>query len=242
MKKLFLSILVISIVIFSSIGCMQKAPFEVTERMWDEDKESVNTSYKDIIVSFYISKTGHEIVFLGEKYHYILDQGSYEFAELLKSKEMLNLKQKNFEINAELDTDDNRVIKLNISSIIPSSELSNTQKNWLATHKFIPRDKPIYVGQVPDPLYVSSPTYRNITVYQKSFLIIGKRYIANKELNNKAIKLKQARQLHIRGHIYQDVSKLKKIAMTPLTLGGDTALNIIVVGGNILIIPLLVFF
>ena len=238
MKKLFILILAIAVFVLSSIGCMQRPPFEITEDIWDKDKESVNTSYTDTVVSFYSSKTGHELVFLGEKYHYIFDQGAYEFAELLKSKDFLDLKQKNFEINAELDTDDNRVIKLNISSVIPSSELSNAQKDWLATHKFIPKDKEIYVGQVPDPLYVSSPTYRNITVYQKSFLMIGKRYISNQELNAKAIKLKQARRLRVHGHKYQDKSMLKQIAMTPLALVGDTALNIIVVGVNIILSPL----
>ena len=242
MKKLFLLISLAVVGIFLSFGCMQKAPFEITEGVWNQDRETVGTSYEDTIVSFYTSKTGQELVFLGQKYHYIFNEGAYEFSELLKSKEMLNLKQKNFEINAELDSEDNRIIKLSISAIIPSIELSDRQKNWLATHKFIPKDKDVYVGQVPDPLYASRPVYRNITVYQKSFSMTGTRYIADAKLNDKAIKLKQARRLYVTGYKYQDVSKLKKIAMTPLALVGDTALNIVVVGVNIMLLPLLVFF
>ncbi len=241
MKKLFLSITTLAMVIFSSLGCMQRAPFEITQGVWSDDKDRVNTSYDDLIISFYTNKTGDELVFLGEKYHYIFNQGSKEFAELLKSKDFLNLKQKNFHVEASLDTKDNRVVELKIISFIPNSDISKEQRAWLATHKFIPRDKRNYVAQEPDPLYVSRPVYNNITVYQKSFFMKGTRYIANAEVNKKAIKLKQSRRLHVIGSIYKDKSSLKKIAMTPLALVGDTALNIIVVGVNVLLSPLLIF-
>lgn len=241
MKKIFIAITALAIVIFSSLGCMQRPPLEITQDIWENNKEQVNTSYDDLIVSFYTNKKGNELVFLGERYHYIFDKGSEEFSELLKSKDFLNLKQKNFEIEASLDTKDNRVVELKISSFIPNSNISNTQKDWLITHKFMPRDKPIYVGQEPDPLYVSRPIYRHITVYQKSFFMKGTRYIANSEVNKKAIKLKQARRLQIIASSYKDKNILKQIAMTPLALAGDAALDIIVVGVNILLSPLLLF-
>jgi len=241
MKKLFLATLAVTIVIFSSIGCMQRAPLEITQDIWNDSKDSVNTSYTDVIVSFYSDKTGEKLVFLGEKYHYLFDQGATGFSDLLKAKEFLNLQQKNFQVEASLDSKDNRKVNLRMSAVLALSELNQKQKEWLARHNFSLRNSRIYVGQEPDQLYVSRPVYKNQTVYLKRFSMNGTRYIANAEINKKSIKLTQARRLNVTGYKYQDKSLLKKIAMTPLALVGDAALDIVVVGVNILLSPLLLF-
>jgi len=240
MKKLFLATLAVTIVIFSSIGCMARAPLETTQEVWSNTQDSVNTSYTDTIVSFYSDKKGEKLVFLGEKYHYLFNQNAKEFSELLKAKEFLNLQQKNFQVEASLDSNDNRKVNLNMSAILPLSELNQQQKEWLAQHNFSLRSNRVYVGQEPDPLYASRPVYRDQTVYLKSFFMKGTRYIANAEINKKSIKLKQARRLNVTGYKYQDKSLLKKIAMTPLALVGDAASDIFVVGVNILLLPLFI--
>jgi len=242
MKKLFLATLAVSIVVFSSLGCMQRAPFETTQEVWNDSKDSVNTSYTDVIVAFYSDKKGEKLVFLGEKYHYLFDQGATGFSELLKAKKFLHLQQKNFQVEASLDPKDNRKVNLHVSAILPLSELNEKQKAWLAQHNFALRNNRLYVGQEPDPLYVSRPVYRNQTVYLKRFSMNGTRYIANAEINKKSIKLTQARRLNVIGYKYQDKSMIKKIVMTPLALVGDAASDIVVVGVNILLSPLLILF
>jgi len=241
MKKLFLATLAVTIVIFSSIGCMARAPLEMTQEVWSDTKDSVNTSYTDVIVSFYSDKTGEKLVFLGQKYHYVFDQGAQEFSELLKMKEFLNLQQKNFQVAASLDSEDNRKVDLRITALLPSKELNPDQKEWLAQHNFLLDNNRVYVGQEPDPRYASRPVYKDQTVYLNSFFMKGTRYIADAEINKKSIKLTQARRLNVAGYKYQDKSLIKKIAMTPLALVGDAALDIVVVGVNILLSPLLLF-
>jgi len=242
MKKLFLATLAVTIFIFSSIGCMERPPLEMTQEVWNDEQDSVNTSYTDVIVAFYSDKTGERLVFLGEKYHYVFDQGAKEFSELLKVKKFLNLQQKNFQVAASLDSEDNRKIDLHISALLPLSELNQQQKKWLTQHNFSLRSNRIYVGQEPDPRYASRPVYKDQTVYLNSFFMKGTRYIADAEINKKSIKLTQARRLNVTGYKYQDKSLLKKIAMTPLALVGDAALDIVVVGVNILLSPLLILF
>jgi len=241
MKKLFLAILAVTLVIFSSIGCMQRAPLETTQGVWNDSKDSINTSYTDVIVAFYSDKTGEKLVFLGQKYHYLFDQGAKAFSELLKAKEFLHLQQKNFHVEASLDPKDNRKVDLKVNAELPLSTLNAKQKAWLASHNFTLQQSRVYVGQEPDPLYASRPVYRNQTVYLKTFFMKGTRYVANAKINEKAIKLTQARRLYVTGYKYQDKSLIKKIAMTPLALVGDAAADIVVVGVNILLSPLLLF-
>jgi len=238
MKKLFLATLTLTIVIFSSIGCMARAPLETTQEIWNDSKESVDSSYTDVIVSFYSDKKGEKLVFLGEKYHYLFVQDAKGFSKLLKAKEFLNLQQKNFHVEASLDSKDNRKVNLNMSAVLPLSGLNLKQKEWLREDGFLLRKSHLYVGQEPDPLYASRPVYQDIPVYYKSFFMNGTRYIANREVNKKSVKLIQARRLTVTGYKYQDKSLLKKIAMTPLALVGDAASDIVVVGVNLLLLPL----
>jgi len=242
MKKLFLATLTVTIVIFSSIGCMERPPLEMTQEVWNDEQDSVNTSYTDVIVAFYSDKSGEKLVFLGEKYHYLFDQGAKGFSELLKAKKSLHLQQKNFHVETSLDPKDNRKVNLKVSAELPLLTLNKKQKAWLASHNFSLQQSRIYVGQEPDPLYASRPVYRNQTVYLKTFFLKGTRYVANAEINKKSIKLTQARRLNVIGYKYQDKSLIKKIAMTPLALVGDAALDIVVVGVNILLSPLLILF
>jgi len=242
MKKLFFAILAVTLVFFSSLGCMQRAPLEMTQEVWNNEQDSVNTSYTDVIVAFYSDKRGEKLVFLGKKYHYLFDQGARGFSELLKAKKFLYLQQKNFQVETSLDPKDNRKVNLKVSAELPLSTLNEKQKAWLASHNFTLQQSRVYVGQEPDPLYASRPVYRNQTVYLKTFFLKGTRYIANAEINKKAIKLTQARRLNVIGYKYQDKSMIKKIVMTPLALVGDAAADIVVVGVNILLSPLLILF
>ena len=228
----------ITIVWFSSIGCVSRAPFETTNQVWDDSQNSINTSYQEKILSLYNNKNGNQIVFLGQKYHYIFTQNTQEFSELLKQREFLNLLKKNFDITPELDPSDNRLITTTIHLYIPNSNLTQKQKRWLSSHNFIPRNTTQPIDPYIDPYTSPSPRTIKSVVYTKSFRIKGTRYLAKQEVNQRATKLKEPITLTILGQKYEDKKRIHQIVMTPIALVGDITSDILVLGANILLSPL----
>lgn len=237
-KVWFSGFALITMVWFSSIGCVSRKPFEMTQEVWDETQNSTNTSYQEKIISLYNNKDGNQIAFLGEKYHYIFSKNTQEFSELLKQRAFLNLFKRNFDISAELDSKDNRLITARINLYIPNNNLNKEQRRWLANHKFIPIDSIQPLDPYVDPY--SRPSPRNIrsVFYKKSFMIKGTRYITKSEVNQRATKLKEPITLTILGQEYKDKNRLYQIAQTPISLVGDIAADTLVIGANILLSPL----
>jgi len=192
MKKLFLAILAVTIVLFSSLGC-------VTKDLW---RGTDVTPYPDTIVSFYSSPTRDEIIFIGQKYHYIFNQGTTELQTVLKAREFLTLNQKNLNIHTYTEEKDASVIHTGIEIRFEKHLLNNKQIAWLSRNGFLQQDA--YV-----PMMV------------KSFSLIGKRYKANQKVNSHAIKLKQPIRLQINE---RSSNTLYKILMTPLTVTADAGL------------------
>jgi len=192
MKKLFLAILAVTIVIFSSLGC-------VTKDLW---RGTDVTPYPDTIVSFYSSPTRDKIIFIGQKYHYIFNQGTTELQRVLKAREFLTLNQKNLNIHSYIEEKDASVIHTRIEMRFEKHLLNTKQQAWLITHGFSQQNA--YV-----PMFI------------KSFSLIGKRYRANQKVNKYAIKLKQPIQLQINE---RSNNTLYKILMTPLTVTADAGL------------------
>ncbi len=237
-KVWFSGFTLVTMVCFSSIGCVTREPFEMTQEVWDETQNSTNTSYQEKIISLYNNKDGNQIAFLGEKYHYIFSKNTQEFSELLKQRAFLNLFKRNFDISAELDPSDNRLITAHINLYIPNKNLNKEQRRWLANHKFIPIDSVQPLDPYVDPY--SRPSPRNIrsVFYKKSFTIKGTRYITKSDVNQRTTKLKEPIILTILGQAYKDKNRLYQIAQTPISLVGDIAADTLVIGANILLSPL----
>jgi len=192
MKKLFLATLAVTIVLFSTLGC-------VTKDLW---RGTDVTPYPETIIAFYSSPTRDEIIFIGQKYHYIFNQGTTELQMVLKAREFLTLNQKNLNIYSYIEEKDASVIHTGIEIRFEKILLSSKQITWLITHGFSQQDA--YV-----PMFV------------KSFSLMGKRYRANQKVNSHAIKLKQPIQLQINE---RSSNTLYKILMTPLTVTADAGL------------------
>jgi hypothetical protein len=237
-KVWFSGFVLVTIVWFSSIGCVSRGPFDTTKEVWDTSQNSINTSYQEKILSLYNNKNGNQIAFLGEKYHYIFTNNTQEFSELLKQREFLNLFKKNFDIRTALDSTDNRLITAHINLYIPNNNLNREQRRWLANHKFIPIDSIQSMNPYLDPY--ATPLPRNIkgVFYKKSFIIKGTRYLAKSEVNQRATKLKEPITLSIIGQQYKDKNRLYQIAVTPISLIGDVTSDILVIGANVLLSPL----
>ena len=237
--KVWFQLFAVSAVVwFSSMGCVSRGPFEMTKEVWDNEQNSINTTYQEKIVSLYNNKNGNQIVFLGEQYHYIFTQNTQEFSQLLKQRAFLNLFKSNFDVRAELDSRDNRLITAYINLYIPNKKISTEQRRWLANNKFVPVDSIYQPSPYPDPYATPAPRAVNGVVYKKSFQIKGTRYLAKSDVNKHATKLKEPLTLTISGQAYQDKSRLYQIATTPITFMGDLAADTLVIGANVLLSPL----
>lgn len=192
MKKILIAFMVIVIGLFSSLAC-------VTKDLW---RGTDVNPYTETIVSFYSSPSKDEIIFIGQKYHYIFDQGTTELQTVLRAREFLTLNQKNLNIHAYTEKKDGSVIHAGIGIDFEEHLLHPRQKAWLSAHNFLLQNS--YV-----PMMI------------KSFPLIGKRYKANQEVNKNAIKLQQPIQLQINEH---SSNTLYKILMTPLTVTADAGL------------------
>ena len=123
-KTWFSSFVLITVVWFSSMGC-------VTKGLWDQSSSS---SYKDTIIAFYTNPQKNEIIFLGEKYHYFFKQGTAPLNELLKFRDFLGLQKNNLHINTYIDKDAH--VHSSISVTFNLENISQKQRIWLHRHKF----------------------------------------------------------------------------------------------------------
>ena len=220
MKKLFLSILTITMVSFLSLGC-------VTQQMWKKDGPTYsNIPYNETIISFYINNNTSQIAFMGTKYHYILKDYNQRFAEVMEAKKFLKLSQENLKINTKTSKTRPRV-NIQVSVEFPIDSLSAKQIIWLKNHAFKALLLPI---TIEEPLgMVPLPHKGKIIGYVKKFHLDGKRYFANKEVNHRLEKLDKPLILQIDESVMDDapsviVEGLKvplKIVATPFTLVAD---------------------
>ena len=212
MKKLFFSVITISLFIFLSFGCM-------TKQVWSDRTlyPNYNQSYKEKIVSFYINTDEEKLVFIGEKYHYIFDENIREFIRLLENSKILKLSQENLNISARVDNENIENISANIMVEFKHLTLTKEEMSVLGLHFF--------------EKYSEND-------YFKSYNIRGKRYIANNEINKHVFQLTKAIELDIRAPKEINRSVLKKIAMTPLTLTADAVGGLVLVGAGIVMSPI----
>ena len=235
-KIWFQLFLLITMIGFSSMGC-------VTKQMWDKKKADYSYgSYNDTIISFYINKQSSQIAFMGEKYHYILDNQNQDFIQLIEAKNFLNLKQNNLKIISRTSKN-NPTIHTNIYVNFKKDSLNSREISWLKNHHFRTIFLPPVVvarerAREQNIKYPNRVDYRTlepkIASYRKEFQLEGKRYLANAQVNSKLQKLNQPLRLKI-----DEITKEKepsklgealkvpfKIIATPFTLVADAVLLI----------------
>ena len=233
-KLWFQAFLLITVVWFSSMGC-------VTKQMWDKKKTDHSYgSYNDTIISFYINRQSSKIAFLGEKYHYIFDNPNQDFIQLIEAKNFLNLRENNLEISSRT-SQDNPSVHTDIHIRFKKESVNSRQISWLRNHQFktimvppiivehqMAREQNIKYPNRIDPRTVKP----RVDSYRKVFQLAGKRYIANSQVNSRVQKLNQPLRLSINEITKEnEPSKLEealkvpfKIIATPFTLVADALL------------------
>ncbi|OAD22320.1 conserved hypothetical protein, membrane [Candidatus Thiomargarita nelsonii] len=209
-KWFFIVTMLIAVVFFSSMGC-------VTTQLWENKAKPV--PYNEKILSFYTNKDEGQMVFIGEKYHYIFSKNAKAFIELLQAGAFLKLGEKNLYIRPLIDREDPRVITTDISVRFAVNRLNQEQISWLALHGF----------------------KRVGSEYVQSYIQIeGKRYFSKGEINKKALKL--IHPLPVKVAEYKKTKNpLFQIAMTPLSLTADAGIIILAAGAAIIVSPVLLF-
>jgi len=228
MKKLFVSITLIAIGIFLSLGC-------VTKQLWTDKTKAV--PYQERVISFYTNLEKKEIVFIGDKYHYIFNKNTEPLITLIKNREMLKLNNKNINIYASVDRKDNRKVQATIMIHIKKSELNNQQIKWLESHSYSIAPIPPYYESGYSPPVKRPP--KNISpIYTNGYHIEGTRYIADPKVNTQVIKLKEPIKFNVMEfRITDKKSTLYKVAMTPLSVTADAGLSVLGVGAVIIYAP-----
>ncbi len=226
-KVWFTTFTLITMVWFSSMGC-------VTKQVWTDPTKA--EPYQEHIISFYANKEKEEILFLGEKYHYIFNEGTKEFMPLLSAKELLNLSDKNINVNATTDQQDNRNIGIDIRIYMKKSELNSEQIKWLKEHNYTLIQATPYHDI--NHVYQANEQVPAIPTYTKAYHLHGRRYIASQEVNDNIVKLKKPLEIEvIEFKKYDEKSTLYKIAMTPLSVTADAGLIVLGTGAAIIYAP-----
>jgi hypothetical protein len=185
---------------------------DFTEKLWRK------TYYHETIKNFLISKDGRKIVFLGEKYHYVFDDKDAEIRDLLlwEGRDILEISRFNFEITS-LDKVRGKIL---VSTLKDHIQASEDYIKFLKTSGF-------------------KSIKRNDSGYQKELYLTGIRYLpkpnTSYDVNSS---LNQEYKVTIANNDLYDRSK--KIALTPITVVGDTAIFALGVTAVILFVPALV--
>ena len=226
-KVWFTGFVLITMVWFSSMGC-------VTKQVWTDKTRA--EPYQERIISFYANQEKEEVLFIGEKYHYIFNKGTKEFMPLLSAKELLNLSDKNINVYASLGHQDNRKANAHVMIHMKKSVLNNQQISWLEKHNF----SLIQADSNYGTMHVYHPNEQiiNVDIYTKEYRLKGTRYIANKEVNQQVVKLKNPLEIEvIEFYKVDEKSTLYKVAMTPLSVTADAGLIVIGAGAAIVYAP-----
>ena len=226
-KRWFQGFILVTVVWFSSFGCMTKG-------LW-ESGGSVRGSYHDEIVSFYISPKNSTVIFMSDKYHYILNQNTDNFIEILKNREFINLQQENLTIYPTLHIDEKNRINVNIYISFNEKKITENQRVFLIKHGFTRgydmKELQAQIGQ-------KVPRSSNTILYMNNYTTNGTRYLANREVNSRAYKLKQPLFLKFDTHKKEGTVTAEKILMTPLAVVADAGLVL----AGVIVLPIVWLF
>ena len=229
MKKIFITVLLVGLATFLSMGC-------ITKQVWTDKVRGV--PYQERIISFYNNTEEGKIIFIGEKFHYIFDKGTKEFSAFLEAKKHLKFKENYLGIYASISRTNGENVSANLHFEFKKNNLTKEQKNWLEKHntQFIRRP-------IKDRLHYDNPiiyehNQTKIYGYGANYYIAGKRYHATTQVNNHVIKLKNPINIEVVEFKVKDKkSTLYKVAMTPLSVTADAGLVVIGTGMAIIYAP-----
>jgi len=230
-KKIFITVLLVGLAIFLSMGC-------ITKQVWTDKVRGV--PYQERILSFYNNKDEGKIIFIGEKYHYIFDKGTKEFTTFLEAKKGLKLKENHLGIYATTNRRDREKVEVSLNFEFKKSNLTQEQQSWLEGHnaRFIRRPLPRKDGDDYDIPVIYAPEQMEIDGYVLNYHLLGKRYQATAEVNNHVVKLKNPINIEVvEFKVTDKKSTLYKVAMTPLSVTADAGLIIIGAGVAIIYAP-----
>ena len=145
---------------------------------------------------------------------YIFNKDTNEFIDLLKNRDALKLEHSNLKIATRVR--DNTLVYSDILVKFRDRDLTQKQKLWVHTHKFM---------QIQ---------VKKETSYVKRYHISGNRYLSNSNVNTKVEKLKHILEVEIGDFHVKSGDTLRKIVMTPLAVAGDT----ILMAGAIVLTPI----
>lgn len=191
-----------ALAIFISMGCMTSAVLH--------NKEYKNSQYKENIEAFLISQDGKKMVFISDKYHYILNTDQ-QLALLLAHKDEDGVR---FLIDkGSYRVSDNR-----------------------ATARFSATIDPIKNPALAELFgYAKWKTRSNAKDMWLSFNLYGERYLASKTINSVVTPMVYPVEITINESQSTTTigGTVKKIALTPIALVGD----VLMIGGVIIILP-----
>jgi hypothetical protein len=203
MKKIQ-SLIIIFSLLFNS-GC-------ITSEMWNEKEY-----YDDTIKQYLISEDGNKVIFLGKKYHYIFDDNSGIIRQLLNWKGRQKLVMNIYDFKAISESD----IKLSvwISSSFKKESSSKNLEN-------LSKDEIAFLTK----LVFSDQKWGNNQVLAKKLNLSGTRYLPKPAVDYKVGNSSLNKEYKVRVELEHEsaLNKSKKIALTPVTVVGDT---ITIVGG-----------
>ena len=207
-KYWFRAFVFVTLLGFSSIGC-------VTKNLWRTGV--ISEHYSETIISFYANKQKEQLVFIGKKYHYLFNKNSYDFIDFLDKREFLNISQKDLRVTSSVSFDDNNRVMTYIYVNLKKEHLSSNQISYLTSHKFRETFRPPHIGK-------EYRDKRELLGYSRNYTIVGRRYLANNEVNNKVLKLKYPMNLNIETFRKEKDVSLYKVLMTPLAVTADAGL------------------
>lgn len=169
-----------------------------------------NPSYDERVGSFMISQDAQNVVFLGAKYHYILNDNTGFVKKLLFSQYhyLMSIIPSQTKINLS-DSNDVRAditVRLNVGNLV-----------------------------IAEQYFTSLGFTRNDDdeAYSVRFTLFGKRYLANYNLLNYAARMNRQYDMKVYTEISES-ERIEKIALTPITATIDATLLL----GKILLTPL----
>lgn len=181
-----------------------------TSKLWNS-KVAKRVSYDETIDVFMMNPKDKSLIFIGEKYHYIFEPNE-KFVYLYDNKNENMFFDSN---NGVYEIRDNKIYAY-FSIYILTKNIKQEVIDWALNHngKYIENNEKIKI----------------------SITLEGKRYLSDPKVNQVVEKLSVKHNIKIDDIMNEDeYSIASKIALTPLTVTGDTIIVVGGVGGTVLL-------
>ncbi len=206
-----------------------------------------DSSYMESFRGYFLSKRDNEIVFIGEKYHYIFKDESGHIAKLIKPEWKGKIKIS--QIKLRVDRDNNVYGDVNlefagqkeiITNFKDNSSLTNLEFKKLKIDHSLKNNDPIKKNIEPEQISSEQEIFlkeqgfvKNNNKFNKTISLKGIRYEPAIGFNDK---IKESFSKEYKVKIFYDGNKIKKAALTPIAYAAD---GLIILAGGVWI-PLII--